>query len=267
MLALVIAIVLATFVLLFLVNHWSAELQRLLRLRHPEVLQALDEDGEGRALSPAMLRFLWRREYRTLGDAKVTRIARRLRSLAFAYSSCVVLLFAWDTFPDVMTVASVSGPEARMEDPRAPDARRETALEHHRKGRYKEAIRVYDELLGPVGADGELVYWRGMAYSGMGNEDKALVDLRRVMDLEPGWIDAYVQADRILSRQRRFDDCVDLWSRYLRAVPGDATAHMERGGAHYHRGDIAAAYEDARRACELGKAEACRYADRMKARL
>jgi tetratricopeptide (TPR) repeat protein len=263
----------AGIVAILLLNRWSRELDRLLRARHPEVLDALREQDsrhgnpDAQDSSYAMLRYLWRRDYRKLRDPEVARVAGRLRALVLAFASLLVLTMAGLSVDEAMTAKSTRAAQRAVAAARAPDERRELALDLHRKGRLAEAIRAYDELLGPVGADGELVYWRGMAHWKMGEEDRALADFRRVMDLEPGRIDAYLHTDRILSRHRRFDDCVELWTRYLRVVPDDATAHMERGGSHYHRGDFAAAYEDAKRACDLGKKEACPHAERMKARL
>jgi Flp pilus assembly protein TadD len=145
--------------------------------------------------------------------------------------------------------------------------KRDRALTLHHEGRVEEAIRLYDEILGPVGADGELVHWRGVAHWKAGRENQALVDFRRAMDLDPGRFETYLNADRILSRQRRFDDCVDLWNRYLRVVPGDAAALLERGGSNFHRGDFAAAHADLQRACDLGKKEACGFAESVKAKM
>lgn len=258
----------AAFCLMVLVGvFWHWQLEQLLRERHPEILDKLeardtDRDDES---GTALQRFVWRRTYRRLRDPEVSRIAGRLFGLHIALVAVFAPMFVNGVYEEyVETTDAPPRAEAKAEDWRDKRAR---ALALQKQGRIEEAIRLYDELLGPVGADGELVYWRGVAHWKAGREDMALVDFRRVMDLNPGWFDTYLHADRILSRQRRFDDCVDLWTRYLRVVPGDAAAHLERSGSHFHRGDFAAAHADAKRACELGKKEACPIAERMKARL
>lgn len=267
----------AAFVLVGLLNRWSGQLDARLRKRHPETLEALRQEdqsyGGADESSYALLKYLWQRKYLGLRDETTARIASRLRMLLFAFPLLFVAMGIVSLLAEEAgELRIVSGrnlpPSAAGKDAGNPTAgKREQALELHRQGRPEDAIRLYDELLGSEGKDAELVYWRGVAHWKAGSEDKALADFRYLMDLDPGRFDAYLHADRILSRQRRFDDCVDLWTRYLRVAPNDATAYMERGGSHFHRGDFAAAHADARRACELGKTEACAHAERMKARL
>lgn len=264
---LVVALFAAFLVLMLVGIFWYRQLEQLLGERHPEVLdklEAKDEEKEAEA-GTSLQRFIWRRRYRRLRDPDVSRVAGRLFGLQVALGAVFALLFVNGLYEDF--AETTDAPPRVAANAQDWQDKRARALALHHEGRIEEAIRLYDELLGPVGADGDLVYWRGVAHWRAGREDMALVDFRRVMDLNPGWFDTYLHADRILSKQRRFDDCVDLWTRYLRAVPGDATAHMERGGSHYHRGDFAAAYADANRACELGKKEACPMAEKMKARL
>jgi tetratricopeptide (TPR) repeat protein len=265
-----VALFAAVFVMFVVVGHLYRSFAALLRERHPKILERIKAEDERSGAdhddsSPAMLSFVWRRHYRRLRDEEVTRAGDRIRVLLIPTFAGFAVLFV------AMLYRTYSEDEAGETPPKNPahsiQALRDRALTLHHEGRIEEAIRVYDEILGPIGADGELVYWRGVAQWKAGREDQALVDFRRVMDLTPGRFDAYMNADRILSRQRRFDDCVDLWTRYLRVVPGDATAHMERGGSHFHRGDFASAHADAQRACDLGKKEACGFAERARARM
>ena len=264
-----VALFAAVVVMFALVAYLTSSFAALLRKRHPDALEKLKAEDERDGAdpddsSPAMLRFVWRRQYRRLRDEQVTRAGDRIRLLLVPTLSSFAALFV------VMLCRTYCEDEA--ETPQRNTGHpmqelRDRALTLHHQGRIEEAIRVYDEILGPVGADGDLVYWRGVAHWKAGREKEALADFRRVMDLTPGKREAYLNADRILSRQRRFDDCVDLWTRYLRVVPGDATAHMERGGSHFHRGDFASAHADAQRACDLGKKEACGFAERARARM
>lgn len=141
--------------------------------------------------------------------------------------------------------------------------RRAEAFDLHRKAQPAQAIAIYDELLRDSGEDAEILFWRGMAHWKLGDTDAALRDFRRVIDLEPGNLEAHRSADRILSRQKRWDEVLAIWNGYLVGSPRDAEAYFERGGTHFHKGDLAAARADAARACELGKAEACKLAERL----
>ena len=252
------------FVILLVMIACVSRLARLLRERHPDRFEELgledlrdwrNHDGSSELTLPqSVIRFLWRRRFYRLRDDEIVRLSYAMRWMLFAFASGFALLFA--------SVLYVEIKEGFDPDEAAPamasrDVRRDRAYELHRARRYAEAIVIYDALLGGAAADAELVHWRGMARWHLGRHDEALVDFRRVMDLDPGNLEAYRNSDRILSAQKRFDDCVDLWSRYLRVVPGDAEAHYQRGGAHFRRGDLAAAQADATRACELGQREAC----------
>jgi tetratricopeptide (TPR) repeat protein len=251
--ALFIAIIVATVLMLWVT--------RVLRERHSETYHELELDNWLRdSGSGALVGFVWRREYVRLRDPAVTRVCDALRVLLAGIAIGFAALFGYARIGDFAEHGT--GPAMDF-----VGERREAAYGLHRRGRYAEAIAIYDELLGSIGNDAEMVYYRGNARASLKRYDEALVDYRRVMDLDPGKFDAYLNADRILSHQRRFDDCVDLWNRYLRIVPGDASAHMERGGSHFHRGDFASAYADATRACELGKKDACPLAEQMKAKL
>lgn len=157
--------------------------------------------------------------------------------------------------------------EAAVAAPTRAEQRRAEAFDLHRKQQPAQAIAIYDELLRNSGDDAELLYWRGMARWKLGDDDAALQDFRRVIDIEPGNFEAHRGADGILSRQKRWDEILAIWNGYIRASPSDAEAYYERGGTHFRKGDLAAAHADAARACELGKAEACNVAGRLKAKL
>lgn len=155
---------------------------------------------------------------------------------------------------------------APVEQRSASKLRRDEAFELHRAGRLIEAIAIYDELLRESNRNAELHYWRAMAHLKQQDGEPALKDLRRVIELQPTNFDAHLYADRILTQQQRWDEILEIWNQYLHLVPGDATAHFERGGTNYRKGDLAAARADAAEACRLGKAEGCTWAERLKLR-
>ena len=243
----------------------------ILRGRHPEKSREmglvpssgnffgwLRQDNDYRT-GLAVLRFLWHREYRQLRDPGLTSLARFISALGVAY---VVLFAALAT-----GLIPRSPVETGSDAAEAPAGPRETAYELHRQGRYAEAGKLYDQLGGEGTMDADLLYWRAMARWKEQRRDEALADLRRVMDLDPARFNAYHAADRILSEQKRFEDCIDLWNRYLRTDPDNATAVFERGGAYFRLGRHPEAQADAQRACDLGNKVACKVAADLKARL
>ena len=72
-----------------------------------------------------------------------------------------------------------------------------------------------------------------MAHWQLGDTDQALQDFRRVIELEPANFEAHRSADRILSGQRRWDQVLDLWNRYIARTPASAEAYFERGGTNF----------------------------------
>jgi tetratricopeptide (TPR) repeat protein len=147
------------------------------------------------------------------------------------------------------------------------DDRRNDAFRAHHEKKYDRAIAIYGELLRSQPRDAELLYWRAAALWQMGRTDAALEDYRAVLALQPGNIEAVKAVDRILARDKRWDEILPFWNAYLRAAPNDAEAHFERGGTYFHKGDLESARADARKACELGHKRACTMAKYLDARI
>ena len=210
----------------------------------------------------ALLRFLLRAEDHALHDADISSLSVLMRWLLLAYLGLFLIL--------MFSILGQSHPSSASRGQNAVDAssradqRRDQAFDLHRADKWGEAIVLYDELLRKSERDPELSYWRAMAHWSLGNADQALQDFRRVIELEPTNFEAHRSADRILSRQRRWDEILGMWDRYIERVPTNAEAYFERGGTNFHKRDLAAAQADAAKACELGKSQACALADRLK---
>jgi hypothetical protein len=99
---------------------------------------------------------------------------------------------------------------------------------------------------------------RGRAGMAAGLHDQAVADFTKVTELAPTTIEAYRSLDRLLSRRKQWQAIITHWSRYIALQPESAEAYLERGGAHFQKGDRAAAVRDAEKACQLGNKEGCR---------
>ena len=260
--------------LIVMVFAWFAGLRRLSRLmreRHVEKYVEMElEDLSASAASMfgerensvavrKLLRFLWRRDYHRLGDREVGTLGAYLRLLFLSYLVVFALLFGSIARDALRTTFSR---ETVAPTPPA-QALRDKAFALHRQQKYADSVAAYDQLLGEVGADAELVYYRGAAHWHLGDLDAAQRDFRRTIELDPGNYEAHVHIDRMLSREKRFDECVQLWNAYLKVVPRDANAYLERAGSHFHRGDRESSLRDAKRSCELGKEKACEWVARL----
>jgi len=139
------------------------------------------------------------------------------------------------------------------------------AQDLHREKKWPEAKAAFDELAREIPHDARTFYGRGVANRNLGNPDAALADFRQVIALDPSHYPSYVEVDRILSARQRWDELLAMWEEFLARFPDKAEAWYERAGTHYHKGDLAAAISDAKRACELGLAAACRQVEKQTA--
>lgn len=150
---------------------------------------------------------------------------------------------------------------ARPTPPPPPPANpviRDSALKLHRAKLYARAIPMYDTAVTQAPNDPELVYWRGVANWNVPNgAQNAMRDFKRTIELDPAHWNAHLNADRILVAEKKWDEGIELWNKYLERVPTSADAYYERSGMYRLKGDTASARVDMTKACELGKREAC----------
>jgi tetratricopeptide (TPR) repeat protein len=85
---------------------------------------------------------------------------------------------------------------------------------------------------------------------------QAKVTLDRAIEMSPGEFRYYQLADHALFVQGKTRDILGYWEAYLSIKPNDHRAYLERAGTYYHLQDFDAAKIDAKRAMELGNAEA-----------
>lgn len=99
--------------------------------------------------------------------------------------------------------------------------------------------------------------WRGICNDRTGKPETALADLRKAVALNPRLYAAYKGLDDVLIKQRRFDEIIAYWTRYIELEPNNDNAYIERYGTYTRKADIRAAMADLGRACELGNRNAC----------
>ena len=124
------------------------------------------------------------------------------------------------------------------------------------------AVLKYDTAIELDPRHAEAYYWRGMAQSKLKKPDLALADLKTAVAHNPRHFDACRMLDYQLGTEGKWDEVVGYWSRFLELEPNNADAWLERAGALKHKGDMKTAYADLNRACELGKADACKILQR-----
>jgi len=134
----------------------------------------------------------------------------------------------------------------------------------YRIGDLDGAIREYTKCLEDKGDNALLYYNRGVAYRKKGNYVEAYKDFEKAVTLKPDMIEAYKNIDWILTQSKDWEKIMGWWTKYIEHRPDDAEGYYERAGAYYHMGLVKQAVEDAKRACSLGKNEACQWVQKTK---
>ncbi len=131
------------------------------------------------------------------------------------------------------------------------------AFNLYKSGHLDEAIDEYTKCIAVKGEDGLLYYNRGVAYRQKGLHREALQDFERAIELNPEMIKAYQNIDWILAQKKEWPRIVALWSKYIAIKSQDPEGYYERAGAFYQDHQMEKAMEDLKKACALGKREAC----------
>jgi tetratricopeptide (TPR) repeat protein len=105
-------------------------------------------------------------------------------------------------------------------------------------------------------------YERGLAHAQKGEDDQALEDLKRAIELDPNRFEPYKALDDLLSKKSDWKTIIDYWTQFLALQPNNAQAHVERGGTFTHTREYVRALEDYKKACSLGDQEGCQLANR-----
>jgi tetratricopeptide (TPR) repeat protein len=119
------------------------------------------------------------------------------------------------------------------------------------------AIEKYNMALRFDPGSGDAFYWRGVAYSKLGEVDLSKSALEQAIKANPSHFESYRMMDYLLARERNWDLIIQYWDEFLLHNPNHADALMERSGTYYHKGDMQSALRDLKRSCELGNAKAC----------
>ncbi len=91
----------------------------------------------------------------------------------------------------------------------------------------------------------------------------AAIDLKKAIELNPTEFEYYRLLDFVLFKQSKLDEIIIFWNKYIRLMPNDSRAFLERAGTYYHQHNINAALNDAKRSADLGNQEAEEFYQRL----
>jgi tetratricopeptide (TPR) repeat protein len=141
-----------------------------------------------------------------------------------------------------------------------------SAYEHYKRTDYEGALALYNRAVLYDPRYAENYFYRAGCYSALGLHNDALVDARRASELDPHNL-AYAKfVDDVLAREKRWDEIIGMWDKFIESNPGNGKAYLERGEANDQKGDLSAALRDARMACKLGEEGGCRQVEMLNAR-
>jgi tetratricopeptide (TPR) repeat protein len=94
-------------------------------------------------------------------------------------------------------------------------------------------------------------FYRGNAYAGKGEFDRAIADYSGAIELNAKFPEAYANRARIYSRKGNLDRAIADYSQAIRLDAKNAKAYGDRGLAHYRKGDREQAIADIGKAIQL----------------
>jgi tetratricopeptide (TPR) repeat protein len=133
-----------------------------------------------------------------------------------------------------------------------------------RAGRPEEAVIEYNEAIRLLPYEYSLYANRALCYLQLHNDDAALQDYLRTVELKPDYANAYLRITTIYANRGMYDDALTNINKMLSMDPNNGEALFTRAKIYERKGANIQALLDARQACDLGYQQACRYYNQVK---
>jgi Flp pilus assembly protein TadD len=125
-----------------------------------------------------------------------------------------------------------------------------------------QAVAYLDRAIALAPRDAAFYNLRGIAWSKMGDADRAAEDWRKVTELEPNDPEPHLNRGVDHLRRGELDYAIEALHAALAIKPDHATAHSNLGAAHERKGELDPAIEHYSRAVELQPDYANAYSNR-----
>lgn len=125
------------------------------------------------------------------------------------------------------------------------------ASEHHRAGRLDKAEALYRKVLQRDPGNVDALHLLGLAALNRGNPNQAIQLIGRALAAAPGFAPAYVNLGNAQRAANRLADACASYRRAIALQPDSASAHSNLGLVLYQQGDLTAALASGERALEL----------------
>lgn len=127
------------------------------------------------------------------------------------------------------------------------------------KGNYEEGILYYKRALSLEPAYALTFYNLGNAYFNLGQYDMAILYYKKAIELYPLYLSAYIALGNAYYYNGLPDSAIEMFNKALEINPLDSNAYFNRGLILFKLHRYNNALEDMKKACSLGKKEACNY--------
>lgn len=100
----------------------------------------------------------------------------------------------------------------------------EVAIEHHRAGRFQDAVQIYERVLHDQPDNADAYNNLGLALKELRRIDNAIICFERALKINPRFIEAYYNFGSLLKLQGRLDEAVACYEKALAIKPHDLRA-------------------------------------------
>jgi len=148
---------------------------------------------------------------------------------------------------DPLLHTSYSIPDEAIKDFTPPDPKQvriETAIAHHRRGEFDNAIKGYKEILKDEPDNIIVLYHLGVGLSDTEKWDDAIHYLEQVIALQDNHAEAHNSLGHAHAGKLDFDEAIKSYDAAIAADQKYATAHFNRGCIKLKLGDYAEGWEE-----------------------
>jgi serine/threonine protein kinase/tetratricopeptide (TPR) repeat protein len=118
-------------------------------------------------------------------------------------------------------------------------------------GRFDEAVGIYNRMVEQYPDEKRAYYDRALAYRSLGDLESARDSHRKVLALDPSYIESYNELAYIYDRLGDFEKSIWAINQYIELWPNDANPYDSRADLYAYNGDIDNAIASYRKALEI----------------
>jgi Flp pilus assembly protein TadD len=132
------------------------------------------------------------------------------------------------------------------------DALLDTGYAHYEQGKYKEAIKSFNQVIDLDPSNPEAYFLRAMSLQSIKQTELAIADLKRAIMLKADYAEAFQQLGYIYLVEQAPNLAVKAFDKAISLAPELAELYVNRGSAHCMMDNEKQANEDYQKAQKMG---------------